>query len=280
MPRKKLSEFYVSEESNIPAYNKRAVICFGRFQPVTKAHEKMFSYAYKIAQENNSSFFVFPTRTRDDNNPLEYNLKIKFIRLFFPKISSRVINSNSINTIFDVCSYLYKGGFTDLTLVTGSDRVETFTNTLNQYNGKRSKNYKNIGYSFNSINVLQFGSDRNDASDDLEGISSTKARQFAIKGDFDSFVGILPNGKASLVREVFNAIRKSYGLRETISPKVNLPKSEVRERYHSGSLFTVGEKVEYNNLRAVVERLGTNHIFISLNGQTKKVWPKDLRKIG
>ncbi len=104
---------------------KPIVITFGRFQPPTLGHEKVFDRVARLAKGND--YRIFTSQTQDaKSNPLEYEEKVKFLRKMFPKYGRNFIQDPSIKTIFNALPKLTAQGFTKLILVVGSDRIDEF----------------------------------------------------------------------------------------------------------------------------------------------------------
>ena len=60
------------------AANKRAAFVFGRFNPPTSGHEKLFQALKRSAGKG--QMFIYASQSNDPKkNPLEYKEKIKFI---------------------------------------------------------------------------------------------------------------------------------------------------------------------------------------------------------
>ena len=63
-------------------------------------------------------------------------------------------------------------------IVVGADRLKEFENLANKYNGDL--------YDFDRIRVISAG-ERDAESEGVEGMSASKLRAAAVKGDFDTF---------------------------------------------------------------------------------------------
>jgi hypothetical protein len=74
---------------------------------------------------------------------------------------------------------LYKKGYTDVTMVAGSDRVREFETILKKYNGVSSRHGM---YDFDSIKVVSAG-ERDPDAEGASGMSASKMRAAAAKGD-------------------------------------------------------------------------------------------------
>lgn len=181
---------------------KKVVFTFGRMNPPTIGHEKLVKKVQDVARSNGADARVYLSHTsvQDDpknkKDPLNYRQKIKYAKKAFGNI---VIQSQS-KTVFQIMSELEKGGYTDVVMVVGSDRVPEFKKLLNKYNGKE--------YNFDSISVVSAGERDPDATG-VEGMSASKLRAVAKEGDFDTFKQGLPKGLTDRdAKAIFDTINK------------------------------------------------------------------------
>lgn len=199
-----LKSFKTFSESQI----KEIVITFGRFQPPNTGHETLFQKVVKEAQ--GKKFAIFTSQTYDPKkNPLSYEEKIKFLRKIFPKYSRNIIEDKQVKTVLDAAVKLHNLGFTRLTLVCGSDRVNAFDALLKQYNGIEAKH--GIYNFVDGINIVS-NNQRDPDSEGAEGMSSTKMRDAAKANDLELFSKGVPNGFSN-VRALFDAVRAGMGLK-------------------------------------------------------------------
>ena len=68
-------------------------------------------------------------------------------------------------------------------MVVGSDRIREFDTLLKKYNSVKGRHGF---YKFNNIEIVSAG-ERDADADDVSGMSASKMRAFADKGDLDSF---------------------------------------------------------------------------------------------
>jgi len=197
---------------------KEISFVFGRFNPPTIGHEKLFDAAKKHSRGGN--YRVYASRTVDaKKNPLQFKDKVKFIRKMFPKHARSVMADKDVRTVLDVAVKLYDQGFTKVTMVAGSDRVKEFDILLNKYNGKDSRHGF---YNFEgAIHVVSAG-ERDPDSDDVSGMSASKMREFAEKGDFDSFKQGVPSTGVRFAEKLYKSIRKGMGIAESTLPSYML----------------------------------------------------------
>ena len=131
MPIKSFSD-YLTENT------KEVSFVFGRFNPPTIGHEKLFEALKK--QSRGGSYRIYASQSVDaKKNPLQFKDKIKFLRKMFPKHARNVMADKDVRNVLDIAVKLYDQGFTKITLVAGSDRVREFDILLNKYNGKQAK---------------------------------------------------------------------------------------------------------------------------------------------
>ena len=184
------------------AEDSTAAFIFGRFNPPTIGHKKLFDKLKSV----NPVFFVFATKTQDKkSNPLAYAEKIAAMDAQFPEMADYVINDPNIRTIIDVMQFIEKAGHTNVIMVAGSDRVQSFDDLLQKYNGKE--------YNFKSIKVVSAG-ERDPDSDSVSGVSASKAREAAKLNDFNQFQTMFA-GNEKVKRKIFDMVRQGMGLSET-----------------------------------------------------------------
>ena len=184
------------------AEDSTAAFIFGRYNPPTIGHKKLFDKLKSV----NPVFFVFATKTQDKkSNPLAYAEKIAAMDAQFPEMADYVINDPNIRTIIDVMQFIEKAGHTNVIMVAGSDRVQSFDDLLQKYNGKE--------YNFKSIKVVSAG-ERDPDSDSVSGVSASKAREAAKLNDFDQFQTMFA-GNEKVKRKIFDMVRQGMGLSET-----------------------------------------------------------------
>jgi len=184
------------------ALSKTAVVSWGRMNPVTIGHEKLINAVIKKAVEKKGTPLIYLSHSEDKKkNPLPYDQKILFAKAAF---GPKIIVKSTARTIIDVAKELSRK-FDDLVLVVGSDRVKEFDTMLNKYNGK--------DYTFNSVEVVSAG-DRDPDSDGVAGMSASKMRAAAEKGDLASFKKGLPRKLQSKAKSVYGAVRAGMGIDE------------------------------------------------------------------
>lgn len=177
------------------------VISFGRMNPITVGHEKLVNKVMAVAAKERATPAVYLSQSQDaKKNPLSYKDKITFAKKAF----GNVIKPSKARTIIEVAKEL-SGKYQKLVIVVGSDRVGEFNTLMNKYNGK--------DYTFQNIEVVSAG-ERDPDADGVEGMSASKMRMLAVKGDLDKFKSGLPKKLQSQAEKVMNAVRKGMKLAE------------------------------------------------------------------
>lgn len=252
---------------------KEVTFVFGRFNPPTTGHEKLFDTVKKVSK--GGAYRIYASKSEDKKkNPLAFNDKVKFMRKLFPKHARNIMADKDVRTVFDIAVKLYDQGFTKITMVAGSDRVKEFEKLLNKYNGTKGRHGF---YQFETyINVASAGK-RDPDSEGVDGMSASKMRMAAEFGEVSAFSAGLPSGtNQKLATDLFNAVRKGMGLKkESHRPHVDLPTlSETREEYVEGNIFNEGEKVQMkeNGDVGTIQHKGSNYLLVNFGEFRKRVW--------
>ena len=268
------------------AREKSMVFTFGRFNPPTIGHQKLIQKVLSLPADEKK---IYLSRSQDSKkNPLEPNAKLRFMRDMF-KFARRNLELNPTNMVLDLMTSIHKKGYTDVTMVVGSDRVREFENILTKYNQVKSRHGY---YDFDTIKVVSAG-DRDPDADGAVGMSASKMRDAAAKGDKVSFKKGLPATYRSPadVDRIFGSVRVGMGLKPNLAasyggmmhsapekPVVSLKEFEqnqIRDLYVREMIFNVGDKVDYvkEDIQGQVKRRGTNYVVLEDNNNNlHKAW--------
>jgi hypothetical protein len=239
---------YVTEET------KSITVAWGRYNPPTIGHEKLMKTVAKIGK--GGTFRIYASQTYQNQkdkegyykDPLPYKDKIKIMRKMFPKYARNIMYTPKIRTMFDLMSTLYKEGFTNVTIVAGSDRVTEYEVTLNRYNNKKGKH----GFY-----------------------------------NFDGGVNAVSNGMPKGIKDaqkLFNDVRKGMGLKESYDYRSHIqlePVSEKREEYVNGELYKEGDLVvvKENDQIGTILFCGSNYVLVEMNGGKYRKWINDIERL-
>ncbi len=251
---------------------KEVTFVFGRFNPPTVGHEKLFDSLKKLSR--GGAYRIYASKSQDPKkNPLSFKDKVKFMRKLFPKHGRAIMADADVRTVLDIAVKLYDQGFTKVSMVAGSDRIKEFDTLLNKYNGVSSRHgfYQFEG----AIKVLSAG-ERDPDAEGVSGMSASKMRLAASQGDVNTFSKGIPSSNAQAVNDLYIAIRKGMGLKkESVRQHVELPTvSETREEYVEGNIFNEGEPVRIKETKeeGIILHKGSNYLLVSLKEGRKRVW--------
>src|SRR5210317_1184452 len=265
------------------AKGKSIAFAFGRFNPPTIGHEKLIN---KVKSVSANDYRIYLSRSEDPKkNPLSPRDKLNIMKKMFPQ-HARNIAINNTNMVLDIATDLYNKGFTDVTMVAGSDRVREFENILKKYNDIKSRHGY---YNFDNINVVSAG-ERDPDAEGAVGMSASKMRDAAAKGDIKSFEKGLPKGvdAVDIMKQVRKGMRlaASYGSsgsagafigyrEKPIASLEEFEQQQIRDLYIREMIFNIGDEVDYvkEDVQGKVVRKGTNYIVVEdKNNNLHKAW--------
>jgi hypothetical protein len=182
--------------NNNPA-SKTAVFTFGRMNPPTVGHEKLINAVLVTAQRNQADHFVFLSQThKAPKNPLPWKEKTKIFKAMFPKVN--LWKDPSIRTPYEALAALGED-YDNVIMVVGSDRAEEFSQGMGKYADE---------FDIKNFQVVSAG-ERDPDADGVEGMSASKAREFAAAGDFKNFSRALPASLSDKQKKtVFDLLRQ------------------------------------------------------------------------
>jgi dephospho-CoA kinase len=194
--------------------NSTIVAAFGRFNVPTIGHGLLAKKVVDTAKSVKADHIVYASRTQDaKKNPLDVDTKVKYLKKMFPGINFKAANED-VRTFIEMAAKLSEEGYKNLVMIAGSDRIDEYQKLLDKYNGKDFK--------FNSIKVVSAG-ERDPDADGAAGMSGTKMREAAIKGDFKAFRSGIP---------------KTLSDKETKDLMEKVRKIMVKEEFNVDEAFT------------------------------------------
>ena len=252
---------------------------FGRFNPPTIGHLKLMD---KVKSQSNN-YKIYLSRSEDPKkNPLSPREKLSFMKKIFPQ-HARNIEINPSNNVLDILVRL-NGKFNNIVMVAGSDRIREFDTLLKRYNDVKSRHGY---YKFDNIKVVSAG-ERDPDAEGATGMSASKMRAAAEKGDITSFKKGLPNtfrDADGLMKQVRRGMKlaASYsmmggpglGTYRPVASMEGFEQEQVRDLYVREMIFNINDKVDYvkEDISGTVKRRGTNYIVIEDNNNNlHKAW--------
>ena len=276
----KVSDKEIDDLEMHEARGKSVAFAFGRFNPPTIGHEKLIN---KVKSLPTNDYKIYLSRSNDPKkNPLSPRDKLSIMKKMFPT-HARNIEINKTNMVLDLATDLYKKGYTDLTMVAGSDRVREFETILKKYNGVKSRHGM---YDFENIKVVSAG-ERDPDAEGATGMSASKMRAAAAKGDLANFKKGLPGNAdaTTIMKQVRRGMKLSasfggaaahIGLAQKPIASLNeFEQQQIRDLYIREVIFNIGDSVKYvkENVEGKIVRKGTNYIVVEDNkNNLHKAW--------
>jgi len=220
---------------------KPIVYAHVRMNPPTAGHEALINKVKEEADKQGADHLVNVTHSQDpEKNPLTREQKLSHLREMFPKTNFGSTSEEEPNLI-DHLKKLNKAGHRHITLVAGSDRVDSMKKLLNDYNGKE--------YNFDKINVVSSG-DRDPDAEGTSGMSATKMRDHAINNRFKEFASGLPSTtKPEQAKRIFDQVKQGMDIPiDSNTHPVKLKRYAERED-------PIGEKARKELSRRVAEKV-------------------------
>ena len=243
--------------------SRKVVFAFGRFQPPTTGHELLVDKVKRVASIQKADHVIFASRTHDKkSNPLPVDRKVYYLNRMFPK-TNFVAANDEVRTFIEAAKML-SSKYKNLVMIAGSDRIPEYKKILEKYNGDV--------FHFDTVEVVSAG-ERDPDADSASGMSGTKMRLAAVDSDYKKFKTGLPRSLTDLDgRRLMNEIRQGMGI-EIVKEQVKFETNDIREKYHSGEIFNIGENVtDGQSIFEIIDR-GSNYItVVNESGTTSKKW--------
>lgn len=231
----------------VESQEKTAVFTYGRNNPPTVGHEKLFDKVVDVASKHGTTPHIFTSHSQDNKkNPLSGEQKVKLIKHAYPK-AHVAASSKEMPSMLHVAKHLHDQGHHHLVMVAGSDRVQEYKDKLNQYNGTHEKAL----YNFKSIKVVSAGQ-RDPDAEGAAGMSGTKLRSHAIAGNKEAFKsGLMSKLSDKHKEEVFHNVRKALKIDEIYDPHLKISKYQWGEKKGVDKMksMTPGEKVSKQTVK-------------------------------
>lgn len=229
--------------------SKKLVFAIGFFQPPTVSHSLLVSGVKMIAEDSNAEYCIYIFSEESSKQPpLEADRRAYYMGRMFPNIEIEITDKSVIDLVKS-----FAGKYKSVTLVTSSDRAPALKKSLSSIRD------------FESIDVVPVV--------DTNPDSDTKIKDSVKTGDFSAFRKLMPKTFTDLdTRRLLNELRQNSNLSPVLE-QVKFETSDLREKYHSGNIFNVGDKVtDGTNLFEIVSR-GPNYVsVVNESGDISKKW--------
>jgi len=262
------------------AKGKSIAFAFGRFNPPTIGHLKLMDKVKSTSRD----YKIYLSRSEDPKkNPLGAREKLDLMKKMFPQHARNIV-INPSNNVLDILTKLYDTHHRVI-MVAGSDRVREFDTLLNRYNNVKSRHGY---YYFEDIKVVSAG-DRDPDAEGAAGMSASKMRAAAAKGDLVLFKSGLPGSSKGNSEKIMKQVRRgmnlaaSYGgtsgaglgTYQAVASLEGFEQKQVRDLYVREMIFNIDDTVDYikEDIQGTVKRRGTNYIVIEDNNNNlHKAW--------
>jgi hypothetical protein len=208
-----------------------AVLAFGRMNPPTTGHAKLVDKVKAVAKDVGGSHHIVLSHSQDPaKNPLTGEQKVKHAKRYFHDTNISTSDKEHPNFLSQA-SKLHKQGVTHLHMVAGSDRTEEYHKTLHKYNGVKGTH----GYfKFKDIKVHSAG-ERDPDAEGVEGMSASKMREHASRGNFKEFKkGVPGHVSHEHAKDLYNDVRKGMNIKEDFHSQLQMI---LAEGVHDKGIF-------------------------------------------
>jgi hypothetical protein len=199
--------------------------------PPTTGHAKLVDKVKAVAKDVGGSHHIVLSHSQDPaKNPLTAEQKVKHAKRYFPDTNISTSSKEHPNFLSQA-SKLHKQGVTHLHMVAGSDRTEEYHKTLHKYNGVKGTH----GYfKFKDIKVHSAG-ERDPDAEGVEGMSASKMREHASKGNFKEFKkGVPGHVSHEHAKDLYNDVRKGMNIKEDFHSQLQ---TILAEGVHDKGIF-------------------------------------------
>jgi hypothetical protein len=176
--------------------------------PPTTGHAKLIQKVIDEAKTGRSDHVVFLSqKQKAPTDPLDWAYKRKLAQAMFPGVN--ISNDATIKTPYQALEELGKT-YDHVTMVVGDDRAQDFLSGMSKYAPE---------FGIETFDVVSSGA-RDPDSDGVAGVSASKARQFALDGDYENFSKSLSSKLSDNIKQdVYEKIRTASGLEEDADNK-------------------------------------------------------------
>jgi hypothetical protein len=258
---------------------KTAVFTYGRNNPPTIGHEKLFDKTIAVAKQHGATAHIYTSHSHDaKKNPLTAEHKVELIKHAYPEAHVGS-SSKEMPSMLHIAKHLHEQGHKHLVMVAGSDRVDEYKKKLEHYNGT----HEGALYNFKSIKVVSAGQ-RDPDAEGAAGMSGTKLRSHALAGEKEKFKsGLLSKLSDEHKEKVYHTVRSSMGIKEIYDPHLKISKYQWGEKKGTDHMkkITPGEKpsnIKEKKIPALfmpfteIRRLNEEHLQLEFDGiQTRNL---------
>jgi hypothetical protein len=209
----KVSDQEITQKSAMPL----AAFCFGRMNPPTLGHGLVMQKTLDVGGANS---FIFLSNSVGDDDPLNPNIKAKFIAEIYPKFAKHIVTDYVQGPIY-AANWLYSKGFRNMAFVAGSDRLGkekgSIEKLLNSWNSGPIRSSDPSGARDHVVIQFISSGERDPDAVGIAGYSGTKARSAAEIGDeelFQQYTGVNSNITVA-GKTLYQSTREGMGIKDS-----------------------------------------------------------------
>lgn len=229
--------------------SKKIVFALGYYQPATISHSIIVAAVNKISSDQGADSGVFVLADENAKQPpLSLDRRLHFFKRIFKRTAVQATDVSLLDLV-KTLSEKYK----DLILITSTDKVNEYKKILNK---------SGINKSIEVLPVV-----------DRDPDSDARIKDLVKTGNFEQFRKYIPKILTDFdTRRLMNELREGMNLKPIVE-SVRFEISDLREKYHSGDIFNLGDAVtDGNQIYEIVGR-GPNYIsVVNENGDICKKW--------
>lgn len=177
------------------------ILMFGRFQPPTKGHERLFLSALDMGQRERADVVVFLSNTQDTSgNPLSHAEKAQLLRIGIPGLQ---VGPPEIITPYRALFWAREQGYDRVILLVGGERGADFERMRDRWKALEDPNDT---LTVDVKNLPRTG------TMSAEKVSGTVMRRLAQQNKYDEFKQLfLSKVPDRMVRDIFQKIQRRLG---------------------------------------------------------------------
>lgn len=217
-----------------------AIFMYGRFNPPTIAHERMYVHMLGMAKMLSADPWVAISTTQGKDNPLRDHFRAEIFHtmdVFWRVAKQEISDANFMRTIsakgiFEVLREFQTALYQNVYLLVGSDRHAAFTELLNKYNNGAE-------FDIPSVTCLSYGAERKGPlsvftiesqkcvkDEDILGVSASFARHCVKTGRPEAFRLVMPESlDPGMKHKIWDEVATSIENEQLQQPKITTQQS-------------------------------------------------------
>ena len=187
---------------------KVLVAAFGRFNIFHRGHMLLVKRVKELAISHHGDPAIFLSHSQDKKNPLPYLEKAKLLNKWTHGIV-KIDAENKVKQPGNILHYANEHGYTEVYLVCGEDRFETYQKSFVDF--ANSRDY----FKFTKVGILNRGGRDPDADGEDAAMSGSQMRKYVVEDNYADFRRSLPEEASEADSKLaWKLAKKGMGLTE------------------------------------------------------------------